>query len=92
MSRERLPILAMTKSNESPLAACWSDWPFARRSRLLGGPARSGFAEAFRRRNSRRERSIELFKSLHAARRWLNDMGNAARPAARLHNGVPVRC
>jgi len=53
-------------------------------------PERSGFAEAFA-DVTRGERPIELFKSLHAARRWLNDMGNAARPAARLHDGVPVR-
>lgn len=54
-------------------------------------PARKGFAEAFA-EVTQGDRPIELFTSLHAARSWLKQAKEgAARPAATLHDGVPVR-
>jgi GT2 family glycosyltransferase len=54
-------------------------------------PARQGFAEAFA-EVTQGDRPIELFTSLHAARRWLKQAKEGAtRPSATLHDGVPVR-
>jgi hypothetical protein len=54
-------------------------------------PARQGFAEAFA-EVTQGDRPIELFTSLHAARRWLKQAKDGeARPSAPLHHGVPVR-
>jgi hypothetical protein len=54
-------------------------------------PSRQGFAEAFA-DVTQGERPIELFTSLHAARRWLRDV-KAGVPIsnATLQAGVPVR-
>jgi hypothetical protein len=54
-------------------------------------PARQGFAEAFA-EVTQGDRPIELFTSLHVARRWLKQAKDgAARPCATLYDGVPVR-
>ena len=53
-------------------------------------PARKGFAEAFA-EVTQGERPIELFASLHAARRWLKEAKTGASPpSATLHGGVRV--
>ena len=54
-------------------------------------PARKGFAEAFA-EVTQGDRPIELFTSLHSARRWLKEAkAGASHPSAPLHQGVPVR-
>ena len=56
-------------------------------------PNRPGFADAFA-EITRGERPVELFSSLHAARRWLIDggaHGGAAGPGSTLHDGIRVR-
>lgn len=55
-------------------------------------PERKGFADAFA-EVTKGERPIELFKSLHAARRWLLEGGahaGASRPGSALHDGIRV--
>jgi hypothetical protein len=55
-------------------------------------PGRRGFAEAFA-EVTRGERPIKLFRSLHAARRWLLEGDEAAGVSpvdAPLHDGIPV--
>ncbi len=53
-------------------------------------PARKGFAEAFA-DVTQGERPIELFASLHAARRWLKEAKTGiSSPNATLHGGVRV--
>ncbi len=55
-------------------------------------PDRKGFAEAFA-EVTKGERPIQLFRSLHAARRWLLEGGahaGAAGPGSALHDGVRV--
>lgn len=54
-------------------------------------PARQGFAEAFA-QVTQGERPIELFTSLHAARRWLREPKAGVRGAnTTMHDGIPVR-
>ena len=55
-------------------------------------PHSSGFAEAFA-EVTKGERPVQLFTSLHAARRWLIDggaHGGAAVPGSALHDGIRV--
>lgn len=54
-------------------------------------PQRTGFAEAFA-EVTQGERPVELFSSLHAARRWLKEaaVGVPSAPAP-LHQGVRIR-
>jgi len=53
-------------------------------------PARKGFAETFA-ELTQGERPIELFASLHAARRWLKESkAGVSRQSATLHDGIRV--
>jgi hypothetical protein len=55
-------------------------------------PHKPGFAEAFA-EITKGERPIQLFTSLHAARRWLIDggaHGGASVPGSAIHNGIRV--
>lgn len=55
-------------------------------------PERKGFSAVFA-EITRGDRPIELFRSLHSARRWLLEGGahaGAARPGSALHDGIRV--
>lgn len=55
-------------------------------------PSKPGFAETFA-EVTKGERPIQLFRSLHAARRWLIDGGahaGASVPGSAIHDGIRV--
>lgn len=84
LTREQVKRIAdmLSGDTDSPLRG-----PVA----FVVNPARKGFAEAFA-EVTKGERPIELFSSLHAARRWLKDQkAGATAPGATLHDAVPVR-